>query len=108
MGNGELRVDSGTLRRAARDLDQAVDQLDAHLTALENELAGFGAPWGSDEIGMLIQDAYESIVDIAMNCFNSNIEELESVLAGLENMAAQYEAAERNSVVEVNRVREFL
>ncbi|ACY96330.1 hypothetical protein Tcur_0737 [Thermomonospora curvata DSM 43183] len=57
---------------------------------------------------MLIQDAYESIVDIAMNCFNSNIEELESVLAGLENMAAQYEAAERNSVVEVNRVREFL
>jgi hypothetical protein len=108
VGNGELEVDPGTIRRAARGLDEAIDQLDTNLTALESELLEFGAPWGGDEIGALIQAAYEGIVEIAMDCFTSNIDELESALTGLEGMAAQYEQSEQKSVVEVNRVREFL
>jgi hypothetical protein len=108
VGNGELRVDTGALQRAVKGLDQAIDQLDGHLAELESDLAGFGAPWGGDDIGFLIQAAYEGIAGIAMDCFTTNMEELESALTGLESMSGTYERSEQDSVVEVNRVREFL
>ncbi|GAA2423146.1 hypothetical protein GCM10010191_38840 [Actinomadura vinacea] len=107
MGN-ELRVSRDDLRRAATMLGQAIDRMDADLSALEGELGGFGQPWGGDEIGMLIGACYEGALDMAMECFGTNMDELDGFVEDLEKMADNYRGAEDLSEIEVNRVREIL
>ena len=108
MGNHELRVTQDDLRRAAGLLGQAIDRTDADLAALEADLAGFGQPWGGDEIGMLIGACYQGAYDMALECFTTNLDELDGFAEDLETMADTYQGAEDLSRIEVNRVREIL
>ncbi|REE97123.1 WXG100 family type VII secretion target [Thermomonospora umbrina] len=108
MGFGELQVDPGDIRKAAGELGKVIDKLDQDLTTLESDLAGFGEPWGGDDIGMLIGMCYQGIHDLAMECFAGNLDELEAIAEDLEKMADNYQGSEELSDIEVNRVREIL
>jgi hypothetical protein len=108
MGNPELRVTQEDLRKAAGLLGQAIDGMDGDLSAFEGELGGFGRPWGGDEIGMLIGACYQGAYDMAMECFTTNLDELDGFAEDLETMADNYQGAEDLSEIEVNRVREIL
>ncbi|MFA1538474.1 WXG100 family type VII secretion target [Actinomadura monticuli] len=105
---GELRVSEADLRKAAARLGQAIDQMDQDLAAFKGELSGFGQPWGGDDIGMLIGACYQGAYDLAMECYDSNLDELDGFAEDLEEMADNYKDAEDLSEIEVNRVREIL
>ncbi|GAA1775837.1 hypothetical protein [Actinomadura chokoriensis] len=104
----ELRVSEADLRKAASRLGQAIDQMDQDLAAFKGELSGYGQPWGGDDIGMLIGACYQGAFELAMDCYDSNLDELDSFAEDLEEMADNYKDAEDLSEIEVNRVREIL
>ncbi|WUI01178.1 hypothetical protein OHR68_04970 [Spirillospora sp. NBC_00431] len=107
MGD-ELRVSDADLRRAADRLGRAIDQMDGDLQAFKGELAGFGQPWGGDDIGMLIGLCYQGAYDLAMDCYDSNLDELDSFADDLEEMADNYKGSEDLSEIEVNKIKEIL
>ena len=104
----ELRVDAEDIHRAGGGIAMSAQALKAKLEAFNAELQGFGAPWGNDDIGSLIGMCYQAIYEVAMECFASNIGELEGQAEGVRAMAATYREAEDTTAIEVNRVRDIL
>mgnify|MGYP001458294901 CR=1 FL=1 len=104
----ELKVSTGRVRSAAAELKAAAEDLTEAAKAFQAEVSGFGAPWGGDEIGMLIGAAHNAIFQAAMECFTENAKELSEHAEGLRRVAKTHDQAESANVLYVNRVREFL
>jgi hypothetical protein len=90
----EISVEPDSLRGAGQQLDQVAQRFTQELTALQADLAGFGAPWGGDDIGSLIGAAYEEVVSYAFDCYQSVLDEIGDSGADLGGMADMYEEIE--------------
>lgn len=108
MGNGNLNVQPDLIRRSGGGIRSAAQQLRSELTAFQGKLAGFGQPWGNDDLGALIGGCYQAIHEVAMECYEENIAELEAEADGVNTMAGNYYQAETTTEVEVNNVRDIL
>lgn len=108
MGNGNLDVRPDLIRRSGGGIRTAAQQLRSELTAFQGRLAGFGQPWGNDDVGALIGGCYLAIHDVAMECYEENIAGLETEADGVNTMAGNYYQAEATTAVEVNNVRNIL
>jgi uncharacterized protein YukE len=86
-----FKVEPESLRQAARELDDAVDAVDDVLDRFDDRLAGFGEPWGDDDVGFLIGLCYLPGYDTAMACFENNLDELGSYGDRLSAMADAYQ-----------------
>src|SRR4051812_38485888 len=60
------------------------------LGSVETELAGVGAPWGSDDIGSLIGAAHDEVSSWAFECYQDALDEMASAGADVVDISAQY------------------
>ncbi|ACY96079.1 hypothetical protein [Thermomonospora curvata] len=107
MGN-QYEVNPNSIKTAGGRIYTSAQQLKADWEAFQAELAAFGEPWGTDEIGSLIGGCYQAIYELAAECYADNIAALEEQADKVKIMAANHFAAEDASVIEVNRVRDIL
>jgi len=54
-------VDPERLSASGSALQRVASRLSSELASFRSELAGFGAPWGSDDIGSLIGAAHDEV-----------------------------------------------
>ncbi len=88
----EEKVDVGwtQLNRAAGDVDDVAQRLGRELRAAQDELAGYGQPWGGDELGMLIGATHDAVSEIAFDKLGDLQEDLASHAEALDGVAATY------------------
>jgi hypothetical protein len=87
------------LRQAGVELNQVGDRLRGLLDSLEQEvLTGVGEPWGNDNIGQLIGQAYKEVVHWAFDILRGLLNELLQSGADLKRMADIYERLENDLV----------
>jgi hypothetical protein len=79
---GNLEIDPDALERAGSDLGRPGATFGDALTAFQSTMAGFGQPWGGDDIGQLIGAAYEEVSSWAFECYQSAAQEI--VEAGVD------------------------
>ncbi|WP_020575640.1 WXG100 family type VII secretion target [Actinopolymorpha alba] len=86
------QVDVGwdKLRRAAGDVDDVAQRLGRELQSTQGELAGYGEPWGGDEIGMLIGITHQVVSEFAFEKLGELQEDLATHSQALEGVATTY------------------
>jgi hypothetical protein len=94
MASDGIQIDSAALKGAGGQLQQVADRFIAEFDRFAAEMAGYGAPWGGDDIGSLIGAAYQEVSSYAFECFGEAIEELGVVGADLDGMGQRYEQVE--------------
>ncbi len=94
----DLGIDSAALRYSGGGVQTTAEEMSQRLTAFQSELAAFGQPWGNDDLGSLIGMAYETVLDVAMDCIAGNLDGLAEDGAGLVGMADSYDAVEQENV----------
>ena len=87
-----LEVDPERLSSSGSALQSVSARLSAELTAFRAELTGFGAPWGSDDIGSLIGAAHDEVSSYAFECYQDALDEIQA--AGLDVMGMSTNYAE--------------
>jgi hypothetical protein len=105
---GETRVDAEQIKRGGEEVRTAAQGLRSQLQEFQQRLAAYGEPWGQDDIGSLIGGCYWEIYEMAMECYEDNIEEMEDHADRVGAMASTYIQAENSSTDSVNRVRDIL
>lgn len=78
------------------------------MTAFQGELSGFGEPWGSDDLGLLIGTAYQVIAEVAFECYGDNTAEIDETGAKARMMAANFADTEESNTDQVQRFRDAL
>jgi hypothetical protein len=76
MGDENVKLGWNQLNLASGDLDKVAQDLARDLKGIKAELAGFGEPWGGDEIGMLIGVTHQVVSGFAFD-------QLEGILGDL-------------------------
>ncbi|GIF66123.1 hypothetical protein Ais01nite_41580 [Asanoa ishikariensis] len=94
----DLGVDSAALRYSGGGVRNTAEDMSQRLAAFQSELASYGQPWGNDDLGSLIGMAYETVLDVAMDCITENLGGLAEDGAGLVGMADSYDAVEQENV----------
>jgi surfactin synthase thioesterase subunit len=82
----------------------AAQESHAQTASLQQELAGYGQPWGNDMVGSLIGACYGAISALAMASFKSNAEALDAQGARVQAMAAAWQQAEDTNTANVHDV----
>ncbi|SNS93271.1 hypothetical protein SAMN05421812_102411 [Asanoa hainanensis] len=94
----DLGIDAAALRYSGGGVQASADGISQRLSAFQAELASFGQPWGNDDLGSLIGMAYETVLEVAMDCITENLGGLAEDGAGLVGMADSYDAVEQENV----------
>ncbi|MGP4022414.1 hypothetical protein [Actinomadura sp. 3N407] len=108
MGMPGYEVDPELIRSAGAGMSTAAQRLAADWQAFQQELAGFGEPWGQDDIGFLIGGCYQAVYQVAVECYEDNLTALDGQAQAMKFVAANHVAGEQSNVVEINRVRDVL
>ncbi|WFE38184.1 hypothetical protein [Micromonospora sp. WMMD998] len=85
-----VEVDPDALGASGLALGGAATRFGQALAAFRAELAGFGRPWGSDDIGSLIGAAHDEVSAFAFECFDTALDEIAAAGVDLGDMAARY------------------
>ncbi|WP_305785423.1 hypothetical protein [Symbioplanes lichenis] len=83
-------IDPERLTASGAALQSVAARLSSELVAFRAELAGFGSPWGSDDIGSLIGAAHDEVSSWAFECYQDALEELAAAGADVVDMSVQY------------------
>ncbi|MGY0006775.1 hypothetical protein [Micromonospora sp. I033] len=85
-----IEVDPDGLGGSGRALGDVATRFSQAMTAFQAELAAFGRPWGSDDIGSLIGAAHDEVSAFAFECFDTALGEIAAAGTDLTDMAARY------------------
>jgi hypothetical protein len=94
MSSPGFQVDPSALGGSGAELSEVAAAFLRELRSFQSELAGFGSPWGADEIGSLIGAAHEEVASWAFECFQTAAEELSTAGLDLGDMATAYQEVE--------------
>jgi hypothetical protein len=89
-------IDPERLSASGAALQSVASRLAAELAAFQTELAGFGAPWGSDDIGSLIGAAHDEVSSWAFECYQDALDEMASAGADVVDISARYTESDEN------------
>ncbi|MGC4893712.1 hypothetical protein [Micromonospora sp. DT31] len=101
-------VDPDRLRASGATLDGVSTRFGQALAAFRAELAGFGRPWGSDDIGSLIGAAHDEVSAFAFECFDTALDEIAAAGADLGKMATRYAETEAAITRNLDSLRRML
>lgn len=85
-----FQVDPDHLSASGAAMQVVAERLSEELSAFRAELAGFGAPWGSDDIGSLIGAAHDEVSAYAFECYQDALEEIASAGIDVAVMGTKY------------------
>jgi hypothetical protein len=97
VANSDITIYPESLRTAADAIGATADRFNTDLVVLIEDLAGFGEPWGADDIGTLIGQAYVGIREMALACYESNVDELADYAGALALVADDFDEAEADN-----------
>src|SRR3954467_15419879 len=83
-------IDPERLSASGSALQSVASRLSAVVGSVEAEVAGFGALWGSDDIGSLIGAAHDEVSSWAFECYQDGLDEMASAGADVGEISAQY------------------
>lgn len=89
-------VDPQRLAASGSALQRVAARLSAELALFRSELAGFGTPWGSDDIGSLIGAAHDEVSSWAFECYQDALDEMAAAGADVVDIGARYTDADEN------------
>lgn len=89
-----FQVEPEKLNASGAALQGVAGRLTEELSAFQAELAGYGRPWGSDDIGSLIGAAHDEVSSFAFECYQSALEEMQAAGADISTMGDRYAAVE--------------
>lgn len=90
-------IDPERLSASGSLLQIVASRLASELTSFQSELAGFGAPWGTDDIGSLIGVAHDEVSSWAFECYQDALDEMASAGADVVDISARYVEADENA-----------
>jgi hypothetical protein len=91
-----FRVEPAQLLASGSALQSVASRLSAELASFQSELSGFGAPWGSDDIGSLIGAAHDEVSSWAFECYQDALDEMAEAGADVVDMSAHYTEVDEN------------
>jgi uncharacterized protein YukE len=89
-----VEIDLEALRRGADELDAATEAVRGLFDQFKSAVDGLGDSFGSDMIGSLLDIAHQVCVEAAVECVETNIEDLLDYAENLRGMADTHEAAD--------------
>src|SRR4051794_10899711 len=89
-------VDPQRLSASGSALQHVAARLASEVASFQSELAGFGAPWGSDDIGSLIGAAHDEVSSWAFECYQDALDEMASAGADVVDISVQYTGVDEN------------
>ena len=89
-------IDPERLSASGSALQGVAARLSAELASFQSELAGFGAPWGNDDIGSLIGAAHDEVSSWAFECYQDALDEMAAAGADVVDISAQYTEVDEN------------
>ncbi|MGW5556951.1 WXG100 family type VII secretion target [Micromonospora sp. NPDC003944] len=92
-----FEVQPEALRAGADQVTGAADRFIGQLESFEAQMAGYGEPWGGDDIGSLIGGVYTGVAAWVLDCIGVAAEEIGAAGSDLTAMADNYEAVERET-----------
>ncbi|SEG78165.1 hypothetical protein SAMN04489712_11239 [Thermomonospora echinospora] len=104
----QFEVDSGQIRRGGSRMQSSAAGMRGRLQDFQARMAGYGEPWGGDDIGFAIGTIYAAASELAFECYTSQIDGIDEFSEGAIVMANNYQKSEDLSGIEVNRVRDIL
>jgi hypothetical protein len=108
VSSGGVDVTPESLEYSGQRLGTVAERFASALTAFQAEIAGFGRPWGEDDIGQLIGAAHDEVSAIAFECYGDALDEIAAAGADLSGMAARYATAEEAISQRMSALREAL
>ncbi|MDG4839923.1 hypothetical protein O7631_25625 [Micromonospora sp. WMMD967] len=103
----EIEINPEAIIDAGDNLVASAQRIRAAITSFDAELAAFGAPWGSDDLGSLIGMVYETIRDLALESYDANLVEIEDIGKLSRVMGLNYQQTERAIVEHLGRFGEM-
>jgi hypothetical protein len=83
-------MDPGRLSASGSALQSVAARLSSELASFRSELAGFGAPWGSDDIGSVIGAAHDEVSSWAFECYQDALDEMAAAGADVVDISAEH------------------
>lgn len=77
-------------------LQSVASRLSSELASFRSELARFGAPWGSDDVGSLISAAHDEVSSWAFECYRDALDEMASAGADVVDISSRYTEVDEN------------
>lgn len=108
MSSGGVEVSPDSLEYSGQRLGTVAERFAAALNAFQSEIAGFGRPWGEDDIGQLIGAAHDEVSAFAFECYQGALDEIAAAGADLSGMAQLYTTAEEAIVQRMSSLKEAL
>ncbi|GAB2571186.1 hypothetical protein Aab01nite_04940 [Paractinoplanes abujensis] len=89
-------VDPARLSASGSALQNVASRLSSELASFRSELAGFGAPWGNDDIGALIGAAHDEVSAWAFECYQDALDEMAAAGADVVEISVQHVEVDEN------------
>jgi glycogen debranching enzyme len=101
----DVDVNTESFRQAKVLIGNSTQETDAALSAFIAELEGFGEPWGNDDLGALIGLSYQGIFEVAMDCFASNLDVIDSYAERLGAAADEIDRTDSDRAQVLNQAQ---
>jgi hypothetical protein len=103
VADGEMEIQSGSLRRAGSDLHRAAEALDQAWQAFQPDAKNL--KYGStDMVGSLIGSSYEAVLEWAHTTYDSAAKAFASFGDAIHAMADQYDSADETTKAAAEQV----
>ncbi|GAB7040382.1 MULTISPECIES: WXG100 family type VII secretion target [Catenuloplanes] len=99
-----FEVDPESLRATDDRIGAVFQAALADFGRLEAETAAEDAPWGGDDLGMLIGEVYQGAYAMAFNCLYSNLDTMGDYSYQLAVVADAYDAVEEQIAQQLGQI----
>jgi hypothetical protein len=108
MPHDQVDIDPDGIMRAGDGITTAAQVINREITQFQSELAGYGEPWGNDDIGSLIGMVYGVISDLAFETYSGNTEEIQQIGGLTRQMGQNYSDTEAGNTSGINAYKQAL
>jgi hypothetical protein len=108
MPHDRVDIDPDGITRAGDGITAAAQVINREITQFQSELAGYGEPWGNDDLGSLIGMVYGVISDLAFETYGGNTEEIQQIGGLTRQMGENYADTEAGNTSGINAYKQGL
>ncbi|MDG6101401.1 hypothetical protein Daura_39945 [Dactylosporangium aurantiacum] len=108
MSSDRVEIDPEGIMRSGDGILTAAQVIQREITAFQGELAAYGEPWGTDDVGSLIGMVYGVISDLAFETYTGNTDEIGQIGALTRRMGENYVETETGNRTDLNSYKQAL
>jgi hypothetical protein len=108
MPHDRVDIDPDGIMRAGDGITTAAQVISREVSQFQGELAGFGEPWGNDDVGSLIGMVYGIISELAFDTYTGNADEIQEIGGLTRQMGQNYSDTETGNTSVINTYKQAL